>query len=64
MHAQRGRRELMPKFMTYQRPAPVSRQNWNLAPDRKAEKPRKAPEKKSEGPTLSLAALEQLLRQP
>jgi hypothetical protein len=54
----------MPKFMTYQRPAPVSRQNWNLAPDRKAEKPRKAPEKKSEGPTLSLAALEQLLRQP
>jgi hypothetical protein len=53
----------MPKFMTYQRPAPVSKQNWNHAPDRKAGVPRKAPEKeKSSGPTLSLPALEQLLR--
>lgn len=53
----------MPKFITYQRPAPVTRQNWNHAPDRKADVPRKAPEQqKTETPTLSLAALEQLLR--
>lgn len=53
----------MPKFMTYQRPAPVSKQNWNHAPDRKADVPRKAPEPaKAEPVTLPLPALEQLLR--
>ena len=54
----------MPKFMTYQRPAPVTKQNWNHAPDRKVDMPPKAPaQPKSEGPLLSLAALEQLLKQ-
>lgn len=53
----------MPKLITYQRPAPVSKQTWNHAPDRKANVPRKAPEQqKVQTPTLSLPALEQLLR--
>ena len=53
----------MPKLITYQRPAPVTKRDWNHAPDRKANLPRKAPEQpKAETPTLSLAALEQLLR--
>ena len=53
----------MPKFMTYQRPAAVSKQNWNHAPDRKASKPVKAPEpQQPQAKTLSLPELEQLLR--
>ena len=53
----------MPKFLTYQRPAPVSKQNWNHAPARKPDVPRKVPEQpKAEMPTLSLPELEQLLR--
>jgi hypothetical protein len=53
----------MPKFLTYQRPAPVSRQNWNHAPDRKASAPRKAPEQqKSPAPAIAVPALEQLIR--
>lgn len=53
----------MPKFMTYQRPAPVAKQNWNHAPDRKATLPRKAPEEqKSATPAIVVPALEQLLR--
>ena len=51
----------MPKFMTYQRPAPVSKQSWNHAPDRKAELPRKAPEQQKPVPA-PLPPLEQLLR--
>ena len=53
----------MPKFMTYQRPAAVSRQNWNNAPDRKANKPLKMPvPQKPQASTVTLPALEQLLR--
>ena len=54
----------MPKFMTYQRPAPVNRGNWNATPGRKPVLPIKAPQqaKKVEAPTLSLPELEQLLR--
>lgn len=53
----------MPKFMTYQRPAPVSKQNWNHAPDRKAGAPRKSPEQqKGAAPAVALPALEQLIR--
>ena len=53
----------MPKFITYQRPAPVSKQNWNHAPGRKAEIPLKAPRQpKAETHTLTLPELEQLLR--
>ena len=52
----------MPKFMTYQRPTAVSKQNWNHAPDRKAAKPLKAPEQRPQAPTLTLPELEQLLR--
>jgi hypothetical protein len=53
----------MPKFMTYQRPTPVSRQNWNHAPGLKVEKPRKAPQRtKAETHTLTLPELERLLR--
>ena len=53
----------MPKFMTYQRPAAVNRQSWNHAPDRKIDKPLKAPEpRKPLESTLTLPELEQLLR--
>ena len=53
----------MPKFMTYQRPAAVTRQNWNHAPDRKIDKPLKAPEpRKPQASTMTLPELEQLLR--
>jgi hypothetical protein len=52
----------MPKFMTYQRPAPVSKQNWNHAPDRKANAPRKAPAQKDGAHAIVLPALEQLIR--
>jgi hypothetical protein len=53
----------MPKFMTYQRPTPVSKQNWNHAPDRKAGVPRKAPEhEKAVTSAIALPALEQLIR--
>jgi hypothetical protein len=54
----------MPKFMTYQRPAPVSKQNWNHAPDRKAGIPRKSPEQqKASTQAIALPALEQLIRE-
>ena len=52
----------MPKFMTYQRPAPVLKQNWNHAPDRKAEIPRKAPEQHKQSAPAALPPLDQLLR--
>jgi hypothetical protein len=53
----------MPKFMTYQRPAPVTKQNWNHAPARKAELPRKAPEQQQKLPaTMATPPLDQLLR--
>ena len=53
----------MPKFITYKRPAPVSKQNWNHAPDRKADAPRKAPDTdKTETPVLSPLVIQQLLR--
>ena len=51
----------MPKFLTYQRPAPVTKQSWNHAPDRKAELPRKAPEK-DKPVTAPLPPPDQLLR--
>ena len=51
----------MPKFLTYQRPAPVAKQNWNHAPDRRAKVPTKAP-KESAPPTIVAPALEQLIR--
>jgi len=51
----------MPKFMTYQRPAPVSKQSWNHAPDRKSDVPRKPPEQQKPV-TTPLPPLEQLLR--
>jgi hypothetical protein len=55
----------MPKFMTYQRPAPVSRQNWNHAPGHKTETPRKPLEQpKAATHTLSLPKLEQPPRKP
>ena len=56
----------MPKFITYKRPAPVSKQNWNHAPDHKANAPRRAPEmekvEQPELPALSPLMLQQLLR--
>lgn len=53
----------MPKFMTYQRPTPVSKQDWNHAPDRRANAPRKAPEQQnSPAPAIVLPALKQLIR--
>jgi hypothetical protein len=53
----------MPKLITYQRPAPVSKQNWNHAPGRKADAPRKAPgTEKPETPMPSPLLLQQLLR--
>lgn len=51
----------MPKFMTYQRPAPVSKQNWNHAPDRKTAPGRKMPEPKPAS-TPALPPLDQLLK--
>jgi len=53
----------MPKFMTYQRPAPVSKQNWNHAPGRKAtEIPRKAPGQQKPAATAAMPPLEHILR--
>ena len=49
--------------MTYKRPASVSKQGWNHAPDRKADAPRKAPDTAgAEPPLLSPLVLQQLLR--
>lgn len=52
----------MPKFMTYQRPASISKQNWNHAPDRRAKAPRNTPEQPKPQPAIGLPALEQLIR--
>jgi hypothetical protein len=52
----------MPKFMTYQRPAPVSKQNWNHAPDRKASVPLKVPQQEKGTTSAPLPPLDQLLR--
>lgn len=53
----------MPKFLTYQRPAPISKQGWNHAPDRKAAVPRKAPEQqKPATPSIVLPTLDELIR--
>ena len=52
----------MPKFMTYQRPAPVTKQNWNHAPDRKADIPKKAPDPHKQVAAVILPPLDQLLR--
>ena len=51
----------MPKLITYKRPAPVSRQDWNHAPDRKAKMPIRAPTKDKQAPQPSLPTLDQLL---
>lgn len=52
----------MPKFMTYQRPTPVEKQNWSHAPDRKANVPRKAPEAQtSTSPSITVPVLDQLI---
>ena len=48
----------MPKFITYQRPAPVNKQQWNGAPKSK-QLPRKGPAQKP-GPVLP--GLEALLK--
>lgn len=53
----------MPKFLTYQRPAHVSKQGWNHAPDRKVAVPNRAPEQQK--PTahgIVVPALDQLIR--
>ena len=52
----------MPKFLTYQRPTAVAKQNWNHAPDRKAQLPIKAPAKDKPAPQPALPTLEQLLK--
>jgi hypothetical protein len=52
----------MPKFMTYQRPARVSKQDWNHAPDRKEAIPRKAPGTQAKPTAAALPPLDQLLR--
>ena len=53
----------MPKFLTYRRPAPVTKQGWNHAPDRKPDMPRKAPDTtEAVMPPLSPLVLQQLLR--
>jgi hypothetical protein len=53
----------MPKFITYQRPAPISKRNWNHAPNPKKDVPRKAPEQpRAATHTLSLPEFEQILR--
>lgn len=41
----------MPKFITYQRPAPVNKQNWNGA-SKQQPLPRKAPMESKSTPTL------------
>ncbi len=51
----------MPKFMTYQRPTPVTKQNWNHAPDRKAPPPIKGKGQNPAAPA-SMPPLEQLIR--
>jgi hypothetical protein len=45
----------MPKFLTYQRPTPVKKGNWNAAPDRKAPLPLRAPA--ADKPSLQPASL-------
>jgi hypothetical protein len=51
----------MPKFLTYQRPAPVAKQNWNHAPDRKAQLPVKPSAKDKLASPPALPPLDQLL---
>lgn len=53
----------MPKLVTYRRPAPVSKQSWNHAPDRKTNVPRRAPgQDKPAVPSIALPPLDQLVR--
>lgn len=50
----------MPKFITYQRPAPVNKQNWNSTPKRQQPLPRKAPVETV--PIVALPSLDALLK--
>jgi hypothetical protein len=50
----------MPKFITYQRPAPVNKQNWNGAPKQQSPLPRKAPIEAK--PAVALPGLDTLLK--
>ena len=49
----------MPKFITYQRPAPVNKQNWNGGP-KQPPLPRRAPA--TDKPAPALPSLETLLK--
>jgi hypothetical protein len=52
----------MPKLITYRRPAPVSKQNWNHAPDHKAQLPVRSPTNDKPAPhPAALPPLRQLL---
>jgi hypothetical protein len=51
----------MPKFLTYQRPAPVDKGNWNATPGRKAQLPVRAPARDKPAPLPALPPLDQLL---
>lgn len=53
----------MPKFLTYQRPMPISKQNWNHARDQKGRVPnRTLDQQRAVMPAVSVPALEQLIR--
>ena len=52
----------MPKFLTYQRPAPVSKTNWNGAPKQQPALPRKESVQAKPPPQPTLPPLDELLR--
>ena len=50
----------MPKFLSYQRPVPVNKGNWNGALKQKPPLPRKTPAAKPEAP-ISVPKLEEIV---
>ncbi len=52
----------MPKFLTYQRPAPVSRTNWNGTPAKRKAPLRKTPDAPVPQAKIALPALDSIIR--
>ena len=51
----------MPKFLTYQRPAPVKKDHWNGAPSKKAARPVRPPVQPKPGAQIELPSLDQII---
>jgi hypothetical protein len=52
----------MPKFLTYQRPAPVKKDHWNGASQKPAPLPRKVPVQAKPTGQIELPSLDKIIR--